>query len=74
VGGEVEWYSQYEQITLHSSPVRLTYNYEPKVVLCITPLFGWRGGRCTPNHALLHAPNQGYQHLVWFAKHERNST
>jgi len=27
--------------------------------LCITPLFGWRGGRCTPNHALLHAPNVG---------------
>jgi len=29
------------------------------VGLCITPHFGGRGGRCTPNHALWHAPLTG---------------
>ena len=27
--------------------------------LCITPLFGWHGGRCTPIHAFLNAPKIG---------------
>jgi len=32
---------------------------ESRVGLCTTPLLGWRGGRCTPNHAFLHAPKIG---------------
>jgi len=39
-------------------PAMKTHN-DCTVGLCITPFFGWRGGRCTPNHALLHAPNIG---------------
>jgi len=53
-------YIQIQQLTPFWRPIPLggLVHHLP-VGLCITPVFGWRGGRCTPNHALLHVLNIG---------------